>query len=52
METTGCNAAGRITESGDSRVTSEAMKRVNPKITWREWLIAPAYQPAEQVTPA
>jgi len=38
----------RITESGDSRVTSEAMKRVNPKITWREWLIAPAYQQAEQ----
>jgi len=38
----------RITESGDSRVTSDAMKRVNPKITWREWLIAPAYQQAEQ----
>ena len=23
------------------------MKRVNPAITWREWLIAPAYQQAE-----
>jgi uncharacterized protein YdiU (UPF0061 family) len=22
------------------------MKRVNPMITWREWLIAPAYQQA------
>ncbi|MGC6482347.1 MAG: protein adenylyltransferase SelO family protein [Synechococcus sp.] len=25
-----------------------AMERVNPAITWREWLIAPAYQQAEQ----
>ena len=24
------------------------MQRVNPAITWREWLIAPAYQQAEQ----
>ena len=24
------------------------MRRVNPAITWREWLIAPAYQRAEQ----
>ena len=24
------------------------MKRVNPKITWREWLIAPAYEHAAQ----
>jgi len=38
----------RITGCGDTRVTSEAMKRVNPKYTWREWLIAPAYQKAEQ----
>ncbi len=22
------------------------MKRVNPKYTWREWLVAPAYQQA------
>ena len=28
--------------------TSAAMRRVNPAITWREWLIAPAYQQAEQ----
>jgi uncharacterized protein YdiU (UPF0061 family) len=27
---------------------SAAMRRVNPAITWREWLIAPAYQQAEQ----
>ena len=24
------------------------MQRVNPAITWREWLIAPAYQQAER----
>ena len=24
------------------------MKRINPKFTWREWLIAPAYKRAEQ----
>ena len=24
------------------------MKRINPKVTWREWLIVPAYQQAEQ----
>ena len=33
---------------GDLLETSAAMKRVNPAITWREWLIAPAYQQAEQ----
>jgi uncharacterized protein YdiU (UPF0061 family) len=38
----------RITECGDPRVTSAAMKRVNPKVTWREWLIAPAYEQAAQ----
>ena len=24
------------------------MRQVNPAITWREWLIAPAYQQAER----
>ena len=24
------------------------MKRINPKVTWREWLIAPAYEKAAQ----
>jgi uncharacterized protein YdiU (UPF0061 family) len=38
----------RITEGGDIHVTSEAMKRINPKYTWREWLIAPAYEQAAQ----
>ncbi|TCD59429.1 hypothetical protein CWE17_01185 [Synechococcus sp. BS56D] len=28
--------------------TSAAMRRVNPAVTWREWLIAPAYEQAEQ----
>ena len=37
-----------ITSSRDPKVASEAMKRVNPKITWREWLIAPAYEQAAQ----
>ena len=38
----------RITSCGDLRVTAAAMKRINPKYTWREWLIAPAYKKAEQ----
>ncbi len=37
-----------ITKSGKLTVTSEVMKRINPKYTWREWLIAPAYKKAEQ----
>ena len=39
---------GLIKSNGDLRVTSEAMKSVNPKYTWREWLITPAYKEAEQ----
>ncbi|GAK87562.1 selenoprotein O and cysteine-containing homologs [Vibrio ponticus] len=27
---------------------SRKMKQVNPKYTWREWLIVPAYEQAEQ----
>jgi len=38
----------RITASGDVEATAAAMKRVNPNLTWREWLIAPAYQKAGQ----
>jgi uncharacterized protein YdiU (UPF0061 family) len=38
----------RLQADRDPRLISEAMKRVNPKVTWREWLIAPAYQRAEQ----
>ena len=37
-----------ITEAGDIARTSDAMKRTNPKVTWREWLIAPAYEQAAQ----
>ena len=36
-----------ITTNGSFEATSAAMQRVNPAITWREWLIAPAYQQAE-----
>jgi uncharacterized protein YdiU (UPF0061 family) len=38
----------RIMSSGDPAATAVAMQRVNPKITWREWLIAPAYELAAQ----
>ena len=37
-----------ITECGDPQATSAAMKRINSKITWREWLIAPAYELAAE----
>ena len=38
----------RIKSCGELRVTSAEMKRVNPKYTWREWLVVPAYKNAEQ----
>jgi uncharacterized protein YdiU (UPF0061 family) len=38
----------QITADGDLSATSVAMQRVNPAITWREWLIAPAYEQAAQ----
>nr|WP_320668431.1 protein adenylyltransferase SelO family protein [Prochlorococcus sp. MIT 1307] len=38
----------RIISCGDVSVTSAAMKRSNPKYTWREWLVEPAYKKAEQ----
>jgi uncharacterized protein YdiU (UPF0061 family) len=31
---------------GDPAEAAAAMKRVNPAITWREWLVAPAYEQA------
>jgi uncharacterized protein YdiU (UPF0061 family) len=37
-----------ITANGNLSEISTAMKRLNPKYTWREWLIAPAYQHAAQ----
>ncbi|MFN6134150.1 MAG: protein adenylyltransferase SelO [Synechococcaceae cyanobacterium] len=36
----------RIAQAGDLKTTSAAMKRANPKTTWREWLIVPAYERA------
>ncbi|MDA0718239.1 MAG: protein adenylyltransferase SelO family protein [Cyanobacteria bacterium] len=38
----------RITAQGNLSETCAAMKRVNPAITWREWLVAPAYEHAAQ----
>jgi len=35
-----------LSSCGDPAVISAAMQRTNPKITWREWLIAPAYDQA------
>ena len=37
-----------LSEQGSLEVAAEAMARVNPAITWREWLVAPAYQRAEE----
>ncbi|MBM5814974.1 MAG: hypothetical protein FJ062_09575 [Cyanobacteria bacterium M_DeepCast_100m_m1_067] len=31
---------------GDPAATASAMRRMNPAITWREWLVAPAYEQA------
>jgi len=33
---------------GDLSATAAAMKGVNPAITWREWLVVPAYEQAAQ----
>ncbi len=38
----------RVINNGNSTETSKKMKLTNPKYTWREWLIAPAYQQAEE----
>lgn len=35
-------------DNADSEAISAKMKQVNPKYTWREWLVAPAYQRAEE----
>jgi len=37
---------GHIAGSGAPAATAAAMQRVNPSISWREWLIAPAYERA------
>ena len=38
----------RVESEGDIKEASAAMKRINPKYAWREWLIVPAYKQAEQ----
>lgn len=38
----------QITQTGDPAQIAAAMQQVNPAITWREWLVVPAYQAAEQ----
>ena len=35
-----------VTHRGNLATLSKQMKQVNPKYTWREWLVAPAYQQA------
>ena len=35
-----------LSDGGDLKATIAAMQQVNPAITWREWLIAPAYEQA------
>jgi uncharacterized protein YdiU (UPF0061 family) len=37
-----------ITKDGDIKLKSKQMKLINPQYTWREWLIAPAYEQATQ----
>jgi uncharacterized protein YdiU (UPF0061 family) len=38
----------QLSRSGERPAIAAAMKRVNPAVTWREWLIAPAYEQAAQ----
>ena len=38
----------RLSPSGATPAVPAAMKRMNPKYAWREWLIAPAYKKAEE----
>ncbi|MEM7182520.1 MAG: protein adenylyltransferase SelO family protein [Spirochaetota bacterium] len=37
---------GLVHNNGNSEAVSKKMKLVNPKYTWREWLVVPAYQQA------
>ncbi len=36
-----------IAKKGNQNEISAELKRINPKYTWREWLITPAYEKAE-----
>ena len=37
-----------VIQDDNQEEVSEKMKQVNPKFTWREWLIVPAYEQAQQ----
>nr|WP_232368374.1 protein adenylyltransferase SelO family protein [Alteromonas sp. MB-3u-76] len=37
-------------QQGNSELAAQKMMRSNPKYTWREWLVVPAYKEAEQGT--
>ena len=37
-----------VSSGGDLSTVSTKMKQTNPKYTWREWLVVPAYQQAMQ----
>ena len=37
-----------IKKQGNYKEISKSMKQVNPKFTWREWMIVPAYEEAEE----
>ena len=39
---------GRLQTEGDVTAATARMRQANPSLTWREWLVAPAYQQAEQ----
>ena len=38
----------QLEANGNLSEPSAVMQRVNPRVTWREWLVAPAYRQAEQ----
>lgn len=38
----------RVSQGGDLAQVSSKMLQTNPKYTWREWLVVPAYQQAAQ----
>ncbi|NTS77118.1 YdiU family protein [Catenovulum sp. SM1970] len=40
------NKIGVDANPANAKVISKQMKQVNPKFTWREWLVVPAYQSA------
>ena len=37
-----------VIQDDDQEEISKKMKQVNPKFTWREWLVVPAYEQAQQ----